>query len=950
MSGNNTKLNLYNNPKFNDLIPICRFSMNVIDTVKSPLILQPFILSNEGIIQYNHDMDKIFIFRHKKYLTEKSLYFDETWKYYFSNPDGYYHLAFPEIEIMTYPANIYKIQHVSFEGNNAIKSVYDLYTFNLYDLTGIFKDCLNMVSCNLDRFGPSVLQDDSNPKLDYAFANCFSLREAPNCDSHAWEQYTANGNTISMNYALMNTPNILNYNLFNKINFNIRKHGGKGIFLNSNLVQLPKINFSQVYELRNTFDKTTLSGGNSINEYNVDLSSAKNTEAMFKDSGAFMYVIISNNNNLNVANGMFKDNTVITRVTFNNNSNLIEGNALFSGCTNLQEISNSIKFTNSEFVNDVFLNCKSLNTFYDIDLQNAKIASNIYQGCKNIVNINNVTTNGTLYLNNAEVANNIFKDCEYLTNGGNIILSSAKNVYTDGIFEGCSSLNSQVSITNTDKIISSACMYNDCVSLSGVIENNIGNSKNTSAMYKNCNNIISYVENKNQSQISNAKFENCTSLNGGTFYVGNSLFTANMFKKCIKLNDQNINTIENSTCKLSSDVSGMFEGCTEIINTPSIFDSSNAESLVGTFKGCRNLQTVDINLNNAKNANSMVQGCISLTNLNLTIDSSKSFTKFPNIDLRGTNISIDNFVDISSKLPNMSKYIGDGTNYASGLTWNKETNPYTFQEILMGYDTSSTMFISNSFILKPGEYKLRIYRGFNDAVSVIKLGSDGNPSQAMNPFIYTYSFDKTISVFIDEEANYCLYTSSTNNTNNFTSELSLTWYAPYYIIDIRNTPADDITSSSIQTAMTTLNNKGWQVKSNSLVTTLSLFDDTENEPIKSNYLIDIKSVEEGEILQTLDLEYDEDVESEEGTNHNEIFDEPKIMNTEIFEIPAGYYNLYSSSNYSDNIVVYKVTDIGEYPIAMSYENEFILSFEVNERSHIRIKYKTKYCDLVLKKL
>ena len=770
------------------------------------------------------------------------------------------------------------------------------------------------------------------------------MRKAPNTDIALWEKFNDGGNKVSMNYTLMNTPNINNAHIFSNINFNITEHGGKGIFLNTNLVKIPILNLSSVYELRNTFNATKLNNGNSNTEYTVDFNSAKTAEGMFKDCSAFRSVFINNNEGLKLANAMFKDNTVILVIDAGNMSNLIEGNSLCAGCESLIDMSNSLNFSNSEFVDNVFLNCKVLSKFYNIGLQNSKIVSGIYQGCENLRDITWVSNDDSdLDLSNANIINNLFKDCTNLMNVNNhkIIIPNNKDVQADNIFDGCASLISQVPFSSYNNIVSSACMYNDCVSLTGNITNNMSNSTNTSAMYKNCANITSYTEGVNQSNISSSKFENCINLSNGTFFAGNAKFTANMFKKCIKLNNNNINTLSGGTCTSSYDVSGMFEECVNITSTPSIFDSSNAELLVGTFKGCRNLQSLNVNLNNAKRANVMVQGCTSLSNLNLTIDSSKNFTHFPNLELRGTNISIENFADIASKLPNMSKYIGNGNNLASGLTWTKPNNVYDFQEVLIGYDTTSTMYYSNSFKLYPGEYKLKITRGENEAACIVKMDETGLYTVcAMNPFVYTCGFSDEITVMIDEESYYRIFTSSIEMTESLNNYISLTWSAPYYTIDIRNTPADDTSSSTVQNAINTLNNKGWQVKCNSLMMTMSLFEDEITEEYRYNYMDGINAIDKFNDLNTLNLEYD--------NYENDI--EPKVMITETFEIPAGYYNLFSQDNMNDNFIVYKVTDIGEYPIAMSYDNEFSLCFEINEKSYIKIQYNNDSNNIILKKM
>ena len=932
MSMNNTKINLYKNPNYIDLIPLGVFSVS-----KPELIIHPISADNTSNFQYNHSMDKIFIFKNKNYLESKSLYFNDDWNLNIDNENNISRDEYPILSIMTYPSSIYKVQTVTFENNQNINVVHDLYTFNLHNLTGIFKDCKKLTFYKAKKFGPSKCIDDRDLVLDYAFANCFSLLHPPYHDLNItfWEEVVAKNKPIYMNYMFMNTPNILYTHLFLRHPFIVSNNGGNGIFLNSALYNMPILILSNVTELRNTFSKTKLIGGGAVN-YTTDLNSAIITDGMFKDSTAILNVITNSGSNIKITNGMFKDSSVTLHT--NPNISLLECNAMYSGCESLISIPN-IDLSECEYINDIFRGCIKLNKFYNIHPENAIVVSGVYENCENLRYLSKIVDsrdNRTLLLNKAEIINNLFKGCISLSHlhenevyeNPIINLQTTKDIYADSLFSGCSSLINRIQISSDSKIKSSACMFKDCTSLNESVSNFCSNSENTTGMYSGCVNLPSYYEDNSNSILSSGKFENCTNLSEGKFITNKSTHTANMFKNCIKMNNFDGGTTK---CSNSKDVSSMFEGCTELRSTPTLFDSSSAEKLVNTFKGCNKLTTVNINLNNAKNADGMVNGCTALSTINLTVDSSTTFTKFPKLDFRGTNLSVNSFTDIVGKLPNMSSYTSNNTISSSNLTWT-DVALNTLKDSV--YYTESVAKCSNTFTLNPGEYTLTITGATNNAAYIEKIDNvNGNHIQ-MSPLVYSRGLTLEMNIQIDEKSLYRLITLSVTNTGIV--DVKLNWVAPYFTLDIRNTPADDLSSASVVNGITTLNNKGWRVKYSENAALLSLFDEgvVDQEPIIDNYLINVPTLNEDVInLQTTDL--DNDNLYEYATKFGNIY------YTDYIEIPAGYYNLSNINNLYDKLTVYKLTETGEYPIAITNENEFSTNFEVFETSIICIKFRIK---------
>lgn len=916
MARNNA--NYSKKPKSTDLIPLGVFSIVPIqDENGSDIFLNLAPFTNKQVkntdvgITYNNLLDKIFIFENGKYLNENQLYYDNNWTVY-GNINDIYSIRYrlPMLSVMVHPATVYKLNNIKFANNPSIRKVHDLYNFVFYDLEGLFKNCVYLTECDVDHFGPSIVIPNTKPNLDMMFANCINLFIGPSANKKSKWMDICNNNPdikVSMNYALMNTPRLKNNTLLHSIRFVVDENGGKGIFLNSNINHAPLLDLSNVYELRNTFNASYRSGDRF--PYSVDLSAAVIADAMFKDSGTFSSITINNANNLKYINSMFKDNHGVRSISLNfNDIHVYEANDLFSGCYDLTNLSNKIILDNCEYTPGIFKNCNDLTTFYDIHLENSKIVSSAYEGCLQLDKVSRLSNSDTMSLTNAYMLNNLFKNCKNLTFDIDIELHTNPNIFADGMFEGCESITTQPNL-NDESIISTACMYKDCTNLSNTSVCDFIMSKDSSAMYNGCTSLTTHNMNEyNSPLITTSMFENCTVLTGGNYNLSNTTYCANMFKNCKNLT----NAYANNNSQYSLDVSGMFEGCTRITGTPQVFNSKNAKLLTSTFKGCYNLTSLDLCLDNAINMDGIFYGCSSLSNLNIILNKS-NLSRFPRIDLRGTSISLNNFLEISTKLPDMSKYVyyNNGNDIVQTINW-------SLINVLDIFETRDEYIAwkSQNFTLVPGKYKFSVYNDYEIAVSIIKVTDNGY--EAVCPLIFINGMYYELTFDIEEEGSYFIY----EYNKDYSGEMHITWIEPYYTIDIRNTPASRSNYVSLNNIITNLNNKGWHVLTNDdLVISDDGIETYSLRPEISNYL--------------------------DGVNISNI---NNMYESEEFSLPAGFYNVCDENDIIDKIKIYKVAETGSYAIAMSYENEHMLNFELLDDSIVKIKYRYDSNGLKIKKM
>lgn len=894
----NVNNNLNGKPNYSELIPLGKFYIDLYNNDNKSFILSSLSNisgRNEDVnIPYDYYKDRLFIFLNNKLIDDKPLNFNGLWNINIDNENQNHNMNFPVISVMVYPSTLYKLKNIKFENNHLIRAISDFYTFNLYNLTGMLKNCGNLTHFMPLKFGPSIINDDCILILDYAFANCFNLIDGPSIDSKNRIDYMYDNNLpLSLNYALMNTPKIYNKNIINGSNIKVHKNGGKGIFFNSSLPSLPNsLDLSNVYDLRSTFSQTSYSDISNTRILTLSLNNAKLIDNICKESMAFDEIVLNNIQNIQSMDNAFKDNITFTKLSTNISSNINLTNAIsiYSGSDYLVSMPTVFKFTNSEFVIDVFKDCMKLTTFYNPDYLNAKIISGVYKNCKLLSSIGGISGSG-LELPNVLIINDLFNGANSLLSETSypLTINSSANVEADAVFNACESLTTEPSIVNNQNILSSACLYKDCINITSIGKNPCINSKNTSGMYKNCKNATNYSDTNTSSVIASSMFEDCIALNQGSFNLYNTLFASRTFRNCNKLT--NITGINNFKTLNALDISNMCEGCVGLSGTPTIIDTSKAELLVGTYKGCTNIKTVDLNLSNARNADNIVSGCSSLNTINISIDD-KEYNRFPNLDFRGTVITDTNVNNIAQILPDMSKYLDYDTSTISSITWST-----SYDTVDISLNEEYKLFKSSKFTLVPGTYKLQITSDYDLGIIIVK-NSDNIP---MNAPVYNNSTTNSLDIDIDENTTYYLYASTPNNT--ITNDVfSIKWYAPYFYIDIRYTPADTDTDNTLN-AIYTLNDKGWNVLSTGLG------------------------------AQTIN-----NIEQDISISSN-------------LTLQKGYYTIYSEANTSDKIKVYQIIEGRENLIASSHSNEYSVSFILDCESEIIIQCRSNNeDDLIIKKI
>lgn len=918
MSKNIMTRNFYSELRRDNMITIASFTMAG-HTTETHLILRA-MAPVDTHVNFSAQLDVFYVYNKNinGFITNvgKSIYHDADITIP-ANENDY------TIDILVDPQTIYKIKNISFDGNSNIRKVDTFYGFNISHYPYLFKDCYNILSYD-DDIGPTTAYVDDIYNFDKIFANNFSVTKLPK-DLRGFDN-TDGWLNASLAYAFMNTTKYDNSNEFfsNIYGFNITPFGANGLFFNSNIKIQHTFDFSNAYQLKNTF-----SGMNQEYLYNgyLKFTNAADIESVFRKSNVYKtYEITISRGKLDNINNAFKNNTNVITVQFTDKTYPEDGPVLpydcisvFSGCTGLNSISKNIIFAISEdhLIIDVFKNCISLpnDQFFYMGLANAHITSGIYDNCQQLSDIESVSLQTDavedskyFQLYKTKIINNLFKDCIKLKDFTTRTIrflnpdpdhTLIRDIYADGTFENCNTLSTIPNMDRPDLIISAAEMFRDCTGLQNADNNSFSSVKNASGMFLGCKGLIGTTH-LPSSIIASCAYMDCDSLMDATMDFSNAKYLASLFRNCVSLSDGGL--INSSNINKAEDISNMFEGCTGLTDLSNKINTRNVKTMVGLFKGCRNLTNVSVDLTSAENIDSIFYGCNKLSNIDLTFNSVDA----PILNFRGTAITSDNFETIVNKLPDVSHFNEENiVDKLSSTTWQSSTQVYLIDE---QYTNS---FKSYSITLKPALYRLHIPESSFDCGACV-INADTN--EVMSTYIYNNKYALDIPVYINKEGNYIvMINSETNNKPN----VSLYWEKPFYQIDIRNTPANLYLDNNV---VSIANGKGWYV----------LYDEDTIMDRSTTYGLR-HSDEYENCLNGIELYY---VDND-------------MWTTEIFNIPCGYYTLYSENNINDKFKVYKVLSDGEYPIAMSYSKDYVLCFNISEDCDIRIMYRNEASDLFL---
>lgn len=329
-------------------------------------------------------------------------------------------------------------------------------------------------------------------------------------------------------------------------------------------------------------------------------------------------------------------------------------NGMFKNCISLKEIDLSNFVNNKFFISfkSIFENCSSLESFKMFEckgeineIEPSFIIMTSFNGNSSFKNCNNLKTvdlsNISGYFEEFDITN-MFNGC---TNLESVIIIPiqvlSENILLEGIFDNCTSLK-EIDLSflgGTIKKESIFPSFKTCTALEKftlgneeiqlIIENEIvslstffKNSKDGGHMYSdikelnliNCNFYkigdfnLTYFPFLEKLDIHNSIFDGNFELNNYNWGISNTYentlkyidlsnvylpqdSTSGLLRWCNKLTDENIKLF--NSC-LSGDLSGFFEGCSQIVN----MDLSDAywspTSMCNTFYNCGNLEYVNV--------------------------------------------------------------------------------------------------------------------------------------------------------------------------------------------------------------------------------------------------------------------------------------------------------------------------------------------------------------------
>lgn len=934
MARNIMDANVLLNPNPQTMIPLLKFKIN--NTNGSLNIYFNAPASENGLISYNPDTDYLYLYN----ITKKTI---QDAKYIYG--DGVLQVlaggcANNEFAIMAYPHTIYKFNTLNFDNNDTIVNVSDIYVYNLIDYFAMFANCFNIIEYNAHIYPSNILDSASFRsayeytkvfKYDYIFSNNFNAKKLPAGDISLSDDDDDNSfgynNKISLSYAFMNTKNATNASLVTKLNYaSVYEYGGNGVFFNSNIpFKSSNLSFENAYEMRNTFAGTT--DKTSDNYISLNASNCRSIESTFRNSIKFKNVYVSlNNDYIKNINNAFKNLINTTSISFNSSLGSIKADELigvFSGCKALTDLPNTLTLTGSKIICNLYRNCTVLpsNKLTQVKTESAVIVSGMFSGCNTLTNFVSVTTSTATPMNltNAYLINELFKDCINVVTFdiGLNLGSTSREVYADSVFSGCTKLTSAPTITGKNLIVSSEEMFRG-TQISSINYSDMTNTKNVSGMFLDCTKLTNTILLPAAVFASNL-YAGCEALTSATINLSNARYLVAAFKNCTSL----ATISNNGNLNKAVDASSILEGCTSLTSGTENINTSNCKTLVAAYKGCRNLTTATVNISNAENIDSIFYGCTNLNTLNLTWGNTS-----PRISLRGTALTASAINSVISSLPDVSSYVTNSpTDKLSSVNWS-DYNGFNLCKTLY-----AKTFKSDTITLTPGEYVLTIPGSYEISTTGYSSGTfksyvdvgvcilNLNTNELMSTLMYSSGYTTTSKVNINTTGQYMVIINSNTSTR---PSVSLIWNTPYHKIDIRDTPgSNDLTSINVSVA----NDKGWHV----------IYKDTQVVSLAARRAASVNKIENNNVT-TLDLT------ELESTNI-----ENNMYTTETFNIESGYYTLYSKTDNNDNFKVYKVLEDGEYPIAISYDNDYVLCFNLEDNSDIRIVYRNENKDLILQK-
>ena len=290
-------------------------------------------------------------------------------------------------------------------------------------------------------------------------------------------------------------------------------------------------------------------------------------------------------------------------------------------------------YTSSSSIADNLNATKDSVLYVDIEEPIAPItAYQMFDGCKNIVQINNMEIFHTENVTNMQ---GMFGGCRELINIDLSRFDTSKVTNMKSMFDGCNKLtNLNVSGFNTSKVTDMNWMFGNCEKITDLDVNGFDTSKviDMNCMFYFCRKLVNLY-------ISNFNTNNVTKMNC-------------MFSGCGSLTNLDVSGFDTSKV---TNMKSMFDGCNKLTNLDvRRFNTSSVTNMNWMFGGCGSLTNLDVrsfNTNNVTDMGSMFYGCGKLTNLEMGNEFNiNAGTNIDNMFSYFTNIKIKAKQDTANKL------------------------------------------------------------------------------------------------------------------------------------------------------------------------------------------------------------------------------------------------------------------------------------------------------------
>lgn len=297
-----------------------------------------------------------------------------------------------------------------------------------------------------------------------------------------------------------------------------------------------------------------------------------------------------------------------------NTANVLDMSYMFANCINLPSINLSMLDTsNIKNMDYMFQGCISLGTvnMAGLNVQNVISLKGMFKGCSSLASIDLMNWNTAHVVDLSEM----FMGDMALQTVEMENINTSKVINMSNLFSGCSSIhNLRFKNWNTSSVTDTSYMFCDCKNLSELDLSylNFQSVNNASSMFDGCENLFS-LKIPSMCPIHVETDDICKTISTGRLSA--------MFRNCSSLRTLDVSGIQ---VDRATDLGCMFENCRQLENLDiSHFHNDCASSgsgifVAGMFRGCANVKVLDISgldLSRTSNMSGMFEGCTELISI-----------------------------------------------------------------------------------------------------------------------------------------------------------------------------------------------------------------------------------------------------------------------------------------------------------------------------------------------